>query len=425
MSSESKVKYIRTTMGPKTIEDIKKETYIADQSFPLTSLPCEHIIHNITEYLQENNSILDSKDRISLSNLSIIRNNPLIIYQNLYFEPDIKSISNELDLTKKYNCGLICDVTNQKYHQNKELLKKVQTVCKINICFGQSLDYSKAKSNLKKYSNDLQYLIIYGDENELESDKIIPGFIGEELIDQEFDMNKDEYKDKVDLYQMVINDLVNKYGIPFFIKLLGKQKYKSTNTIIDFFNKNKITDKKKLVFILSIGDYDENNFNGEIKNLIEFILINGYSIILTTYECDYSILNKNDEKQLKLFDLYYNKPKALFLNQILKDFSKYVKQIMLSNNINYRIQLKEYGGFGFNNLFENYYDSITKGLNKEDINDLMYNNLLHILCYWQYLEKIQKSVKKIKCENCQTEKDEGDKELFNKYDKIFCTHLNA
>ena len=421
MSSESKVIYIRTTMGPKTIEDIKKETDITDSSFPLTSLPCEHIIHNITEHLQKNNSLLDPKERITLSNLSLLRNNPLIIYQNLYFEPDIKSISNELELTKKYNCGLICDVTNNKYHQNKELLKKVQTVCKINICVGQSLDYSKAKSNLKKYSNDLQYLIIYGDDKESENDKLIPGFIGEELIEEDFDMDKNEFKDKVNLYHMVINDLVNKYGIPFFIKLNGKQKYKSTNTIIDFFNKNTITNKKKLVFILSISDYDENNYNGEIKNLIEFILISGYSIILTTYECDYSILNKQNEKKLQLFDLYYNKTKAIFLNKILKDFSKYMKQIMLSNNINYRIQLKEYGGFGYNNLFENYYTIITEGLNKEDINDLMNNNLLNVLCYWQFIEKFKSSVKMVKCENCQIEKEENDKDLFSKYDKIFCT----
>ena len=28
-------------------------------------------------------------------------------------------ISNELEFTKKYNCILFCDSTNEKYHQNK------------------------------------------------------------------------------------------------------------------------------------------------------------------------------------------------------------------------------------------------------------------------------------------------------------------
>ena len=66
--------------------------------------------------------------------------------------------------------------------------------------------------------------------------------------------------------------------------------------------------------------------------------------------------------------------------------------------------------------FENYYDIIT-----EELNDLMYNNFLNILCYWQYVKKIKLSVKKVKYENCQTDKDENDNNLFRKYDKTFCT----
>ena len=421
MTSQPKVKFIRTAMGPKTIEQIQKEALITNSDFPLTTLPCEHILHNITEYLQKNISLLDPKDKIELSKLAIIIQNPLIIYQNLYFDADSSKLSNEIELTKKYNCNLICDVTNKKYHQNKQILKEIQKISKINICFGQSLDYSKAKLNLKKYSNELQYLIIYGDDNEPENDKLIPCFIGEELIDEGFNLESNEYQDNIDLYKMIISDLVNKYGIPFFIKLQGKQKYKSSNKIIDFFNSNNILNKNKIVFILSISDYDENNYNNEIINLIDYILTNGYSIILNIYECDYSILNKNNEKKLRLVDQYYNNSKALFINKILKNYTNNIKQIMISNNINYRIHLREYGGFGYNNLFENYYDIITDGLSKENINDLMSNNLLNILCYWEPIEKFKKSVKMIKCENCDNEKEENDKDLFSKYDKNFCS----
>ena len=421
MTSQPKVKFIRTAMGPKTIEQIQKEALITNTDLPLTTLPCEHILHNITEYLQKNISLLDPKDKIELSKLAIIIQNPLIIYQNLYFDADSSKLSNEIELTKKYNCNLICDVTNKKYHQNKQILKEIQKISKINICFGQSLDYSKAKLNLKKYSNELQSLIIYGDDNEPENDKLIPCFIGEELIDEGFNLESNEYQDNIDLYKMIISDLVNKYGIPFFIKLQGKQKYKSSNKIIDFFNSNNILNKNKIVFILSISDYDEKNYNNEIINLIDYILTNGYSIILNIYECDYSILNKNNEKQLRLVDQYYNNTKALFINKILKNYTNNIKQIMISNNINYRIHLREYGGFGYNNLFENYYDIITDGLSKENINDLMSNNLLNILCYWEPIEKFKKSVKMIKCENCDNEKEENDKDLFSKYDKNFCS----
>ena len=421
-------KYIRTSKGPKTKEQILAEFQKYNHSFPIVTLPYEHIVHDITEFLSPNNLFLDPKAKIELSNYSVILKNPLIIYQNLYFDSDSSKISNELELTKKFNCILICDSTNEKYHQNRALLKEIQNICKINICFGQSLDYHKAKSDLKKYSKELQYLIVYGKDEEPENDKLIPCFIGEELIEEEFDFKKQEYKDICELYQMVINDLVNKFGIPFYIKLQGKQKYKTSNTIIDFFeyNSKNINDKKKIVFTLSLSDYEENLYKNEIHDLIEMVLTNGYSLIISIYECDYSSLNKyknnNTEiKKINLIDHYYNNSKALFINSILIEFKNYIKQIMISNNINYRIQLKEFGGFGYNNLFENYFERIITGLNKENINDIFCNNLLSLLCYWEPVEKFKKSRKMVKCENCGIEKEENDKDLFSKFDKNFCS----
>ena len=425
MNPKTQQKYIRTSKGPKTKEQILQEIKKLNNYYPYVTLPYEHIYHNITEFLHKDNSILDSKERIELQNYSIIIKNPLIIYQNLYFDLDSSKLANELEFTKKYNCILICDSTNNKYQQNKEIMKQIQNICKINICFGQSLDYEQAKINLKKYSNDLQYLIIYGKDEEPENDKLIPAFIGEELIDENFDQNNIIFKDKVELYKVIINDLVNKYGIPFYIKLQGKQKYKCSNTIIDFFNNNtkNISDKKRIVFILSLADYEQNFYSTEIKNLIGAILNNGYSIILSIYECDYSLLEKYYANNLKfnLIDGFYNKTKASFINSILKEYNNNIKQIMISNNINYRIQLKEFGGFGYINLFQNYYEDVIKDLSEENIKDIFYNNLLNLLCYWEPLEKIKKSVKMIKCENCGAEKEENDKDLFTKFEKKFCT----
>ena len=428
MNPQKGIKYIRTTKGPKTKEYILQEFKKANPSFPLMALPYEHIIHDITTFLKINNSLLDSKEKIELSNYSLIIKNPLIIYQNLYFDENASKISNELEFTKKYNCILICDSTNEKFHQNKLLLKEVENITKLNICFGQSLDYEKAKLDLKKYSNDLQYLIVYGKDEEPENEKLIPSYIGEELIDEEFDTNKDEYKDICELYKMIINDLVIKYGIPFYIKLQGKQKYIKYNTIIDFFNKNStnLNDKKKIVFILSLSDYEENLYQNEIHDIISKILFNGFSLIITIYECDYSLLSKYnntslDNSKINLLDVYYNNTKAKFINNILNEFKRYIKQIMISNNINYRIQLKEYGGFGYNNLFENYYDNIIQGLDEDNIKDIFCFNLLNLLCYWEPIEKFQKSVKMVKCENCGVQKEENDKDLFSKFDKIFCS----
>ena len=428
MNLQKGIKYIRTSKGPKTKEYILQEFQKVNPLFPLLALPYEHIMHDITEFLKKNNLLLDSKEKIELSNYSLIIKKPLIIYQNLYFDENISKVSNELEFTKKYNCILICDSTNEKFHQNKSLLKEVQNITKLNICFGQSLDYEKANLNLKKYSNDLQYLLIYGKDEEPENEKLIPSYIGEELIDEEFDSNKEEYKNISQLYLMIINDLVNKYGIPFYIKLQGKQKYIKSNTIIDFINNNSknLNDKKKIVFILSLSDYEENLYKNDIHDLIAKILINGYSLIITIYECDYSLLSKYkntfiENTKINLMDVYYNNAKAKFINRILNEFKNYIKQIMISNNVNYRIQLKEYGGFGYNNLFENYYDNIIQGLDEDHIKDIFCFNLLNLLCYWEPIEKIEKSVKMVKCENCGIEKEENDKDLFSKFDKNFCT----
>ena len=428
MNLQKGIKYIRTSKGPKTKEYILQEFQKVNPLFPPMTLPYEHIMHDITEFLRKNNSLLDSKEKIELSNYSLIIKKPLIIYQNLYFDENISKVSNELEFTKKYNCILICDSTNEKFHQNKSLLKEVQNITKLNICFGQSLDYEKAKLNLKKYSNDLQYLIIYGKDEEPENEKLIPSYIGEELIDEEFDSNKEEYKNISQLYLMIINDLVNKYGIPFYIKLQGKQKYIKSNTIIDFINNNSknLNDKKKIVFILSLSDYEENLYKNDIHDLIAKILINGYSLIMTIYECDYSLLSKYkntfiENTKINLMDVYYSNSKAKFINRILNEFKNCIKQIMISNNVNYRIQLKEYGGFGYNNLFENYYDNIIQGLDEDHIKDIFCFNLLNLLSYWEPIEKIEKSVKMVKCENCGIEKEENDKDLFSKFDKNFCT----
>ena len=94
-------------------------------------------------------------EKIELSNYSSIIKIPLIIYHNLYFDADSSKIAKEINFTKKYNCILICDSTNQRFHQNKSLLKEVQNICKINICFGQTLDYQKAKLILILFVNSI------------------------------------------------------------------------------------------------------------------------------------------------------------------------------------------------------------------------------------------------------------------------------
>ena len=341
MSNERQT-FIRTITGKITKEDILKnineiDSQISKQLFPkITTLPFEHIIQNLCNYLKKT-QLIEPKENITLSNLSTITSHPFSLFKNLYLDADVALASNELNYLKKYNTNLICDVTNVINGQNKEKLKEISNLSKIQICFGYSVDKEKVK-DLKKYSNDIQYEIIYGFDN------LVPSFIGEEIIQDKFPSS--EYEEKV--YETILNDIVNQYNIPIFFKLNGEQKFYDTNTILKWVKTKKIENKKKIVFSISISDYDDDNLD-KIRLLCNDLLLNGYSLILSTYDCDVS-KNKNEEK----LDLYFNKSKANFINSILIENRKFIQNIMLSNNINFKIQLKYFGGFGYENLFENY-----------------------------------------------------------------------
>jgi hypothetical protein len=406
--SEEKQKYIRTITGKITKEEIlkkiKENNSISKKNFPkITTLPFEHIIQNLCNYLNQIPNI-EPKENITLSNYSNIISHPFSIFQNLYLDADVALASNELNYLKQFNTNLICDVTNVTNGQNKEKLKEISNLSNIQICFGYSIDIEKIR-DLKKYSNDIQYEIVYGFDN------LVPSFIGEEIIKEKFPFN--EYEEKV--YDMVLNDIVNKYDIPIFFKLNGKQKLFETNNFLAWIKNKKIVNKKKIIFSISISDNDENQLEN-IKKLCKDIVENDYSLILSIYDCDV-LKNKSEEK----IDLYFNKIKAKFINSFLLENKKYISNIMLSNNINFKIQLKYFGGFGYINLFENYFDIITNNLNQEEINSIFYLNLLNILEYWKELEKYKKKIKMIKCENCGKEMEEEDPDIFRKFDKNFCS----
>ena len=88
---------------------------------------------------------------------------------------------------------------------------------------------------------------------------------------------------------------------------------------------------------------NENNLFVLIKN----ILISEFTLNLNIYQC-------NIKKQNEKIDNYYN-PKI-----ILIDNKKYVEHILLSNNINFKINLKQIGRFRYENLFINHFPDFFK-----------------------------------------------------------------
>ena len=161
-----KPKYIRTVLGRTTINELISNNKGSSvlQGYPkITALPSEHLIQNLCDYLNPIEG-QDPKALICLKNLSKIIIHPFSFFDNLNLESDEVKISNALShLSNKYNTQLVCDVTNKTHGNNLSALKEVSKISKVNICTGVSLDYSY--QDIKKYSNDLRYELIYGKDD--------------------------------------------------------------------------------------------------------------------------------------------------------------------------------------------------------------------------------------------------------------------
>lgn len=73
---------------------------------------------------------------------------------------------------------------------------------------------------------------------------------------------------------------------------------------------------------------------------------------------------------------------------------------MISNNINFRCQLKKYGGYGYADLFKRYLNHIEKycKLKDEETKRIFRDNLLNLICWWEPPKLSEKIVKSITCQ---------------------------
>jgi hypothetical protein len=73
---------------------------------------------------------------------------------------------------------------------------------------------------------------------------------------------------------------------------------------------------------------------------------------------------------------------------------------MISNNINFKCQLKQFGGYGYADLFKRYLINIQKNcnLNDEELKMIFRDNLLNLITWWEPPKISQKVVKNITCE---------------------------
>jgi hypothetical protein len=328
---------------------------------------------------------------------------PFSSLKNLFLDNDSTLAADELNILKDFNCKLIVDATTQKNGQNIKILREASKMSNIDVCFGYTLNEDLYDSSVyydidDKLHNEIRYELTYG------YDDMIPSFLGEFILSENFPNEKEQK-----LYRILIN-IVNEFNIPLFIKL-NFNSFSSSSNLFEYFEKliNEVEpdplkfNKKLLIFIIS------NHKLQTIEDIQQQILIKGYSIILTLYDLDLveikdkflnnSTFNNENISDSKLTS-YFSKEKLEYIVELIKcDNKKYVNQIMISNNINFKIHLKNYGGFGYGNLFINYYNRITNQarLSTKEIKYIFSNNLLNILSWWSPPKKEEKKRKMVTC----------------------------
>jgi hypothetical protein len=418
--------YVRTASGQKLLSELQSQIKYA--------LPYEHVYQNLCDFLIKNPEF-DSDTEIKLENLSDIQVNLFSSMKNLYLDSDATKCAGDLSLLKPFNCNFVCDSTTFKNGQNIKLLREISKLSSIEIAFGYTLkedlfNNTNFKFDHDKLLNEIRYEITYG------YDDLIPSFLGEFIISENFP-NPIEEK----IFPLLFN-VIEEFNIPIFIKLNTMLMLNSIENVINYFqklikkfqNNGQNFNKKSIVFIIS----ESPSLIGKTLTFnTQKILEQGFSIILNIYECDLvniakikSTTNENENLKSKqqeeqgeynVLPEIFSFNKLNFINQIIQsENKKYIPQIMISNGINYKLQLKKYGGFGYANLFQNYFKHICQHMNESEINLIFRDNLLAILNYWKPPKKSIKSVKMIKCSNCGEEKPESD-DLFRKFEFIYCS----
>ncbi len=401
-NSNNKERYIRTTNGYKL-----KSDFLANNNMNLnnnmnitTTLPYEHICQNLCEFISPKQSLYFTQNEdISLKNITDISQDIFSSMKNLYLESDSSKAADEVSMLKSYNCGLIVDATTKANGQNLKQLREISKISGVDICFGYTLknDFGISSSNINNLNNvnnfnsqvlsfdpekalsEIRYEIAYGYED------LIPSFLGEIIISSSnIFPNKNE-----DAYLNILFKVVKEFNIPLFIKL--NHSFNNNKSVYEYFLKQCQThgvNTKLIVFILALDP--------EELPLLEFIktelLDKGFSLIIGLYQCDLI----NNSKCGVNIPQYYSKEILQFVKSLLND-GRYTSQLMISNNINFRLQLKKYGGFGYVNLFRNYYDKIIEGLKPEDLKMIFSENLLNLLSYWEPPKKVEKRVKLVTC----------------------------
>ncbi|KAL4511835.1 hypothetical protein ABPG72_012680 [Tetrahymena utriculariae] len=370
-------------------------------------LPHEHIFQNLSQFADQN---LVDFDSISLFNIQQIRDQPFRCNRNLnldsveemHFEMQ-ELISHPVYKNKK---PLIVEATNNQNGQDYAKLKQLAKLLKINLVKGFTFGKDLSKIDL----NDEKTKVLFSSQNilnqvdfefELGTNEQKPSYIGEiELSELNLESNLVHQNaliaylhiSKVKKVPIIFN--LKNQPTPNIEKLISQMKPEHVGRIV-LFNPQFEYEEKRLV----IEKENEQNLTlvKQIKNFKEILILLNQKFIL-----GFDILRYEYNDLVDITKLLLQKG--------------YSKQILISNGVKYRTDLRKYGGKGFFAVFDFIKDT---QMNDQQIEDIFRNNMIAVLQWNTFKVQIQE-IKQWKCPICGKEQPENI-QRFTKLGKEFCS----
>lgn len=143
----------------------------------------------------------------------------------------------------------------------------------------------------------------------------------------------------------------------------------------------------------------------EIKNseFLEYLLKSNYTLVF-------------DINFLALASINFE----LFMNFIIFLINKgYSENLILSNGVTFKKDLKRYGGYGYDYILTAEDYLIKNNIKQSIIDSIMQNNIINKLSWAQMELKVIEEEKTVPCSGCGLRKPKND--MFSKLGQDFCT----
>jgi predicted metal-dependent phosphotriesterase family hydrolase len=366
----------------------------------------EHIVQNLSKEANEldDHSYLFGA-QIELKYLSLIMKNPFSNLQNTILDDEPAILAHEVEQIRDHACGIV-DVSNNMKSQNGLKLQKISKLSKIDIICGCSADTSlisedkTLETNIQLITNEMDFIICHG------IDDVRPGFLGELIIPDET-LSQENH---IILKSFCI--LNEKHGIPIYVTL----KKPSSNLFLEI---KRLLESYNVSPSSALITLSENPLGSTFESLL---LTMGFNVNIPTYWCQYTPFSS---ELLGLIINFLGFALAAEQESKIKEENKeqdisnaFLTKVIISNGFNFKTQLTTYGGMGYCNLYEFYYNSIKQGLLEKGfdkqavlnaLNRVFAQNVLDLLCWAKEKEEIIAPVEQVPCQICGKT---GEKEMF-------------